>query len=224
MTPHDDERLSALYRAGTQEEPPAHLDQQIRDAARRQAPRRHRGWMPALATAAVLVLAVAVMIRVPDERVEDSDRGIPKRAEEAIPVQPGTGSSAGTPVGEEAVAPRTIKKMEQPPAPRFEYYWIRPETEPAGPVVIPPEDLRPAKSAPEAAVAADEARESADSAGHETIDARRLKTDRDRCRPPDAMLTEDRETLLERIEELERQGRQEEAECLRLWLEDSTPR
>jgi hypothetical protein len=37
------------------------------------------------------------------------------------------------------------------------------------------------------------------------------------------MLTEDRATLLARIGELEQQGRLEEAECLRLWLENSPP-
>jgi hypothetical protein len=218
MTPHDDERLSALYRAGKQEEPPSHVDQQIRDAARRHTPRRHRGWIPALATAAVLVLAVAVMIRVPDERMDESDRGAPEPAAEPIPAAPAIGSRARTPVPE-GVTPEKLRSMEQPPAQRFEYYSV---PAPSEETTFYYRSRDPA-SAGEGVV--DEALESADSAGQQKgVATLRWEAEGDGCRPPDSMLAEDRETLLQRIEELERQGRFEEAECLRLWLEIAPPR
>ena len=151
MMPHDDERLSALYRAGDHEEPPAHLDQEIREAARRHAPRRHRGWIPALATAAVLVLAVAVMIRIPEEPMEESGHGTSKPAEEVTPAAPAVGSAARKEIPEGFAGQAKPGKTEQPPASRFEYYRIIPESTPAEGVGVPPENLRPTKPAPAAA-------------------------------------------------------------------------
>lgn len=62
-----DERLLDLYRRAPRPEPPARLDAAIRAAAHEAVGRRRRLWAwPALATAAVLVLAVGLVLRHPD--------------------------------------------------------------------------------------------------------------------------------------------------------------
>jgi hypothetical protein len=70
MTPgpdmENDPQLTALYRAGTDADPPGHLDDAIRAAARREVaagPRRHglRRWSVPVSLAAVVVLSVTVV-------------------------------------------------------------------------------------------------------------------------------------------------------------------
>ncbi|MCP4993406.1 MAG: hypothetical protein GY934_06425 [Gammaproteobacteria bacterium] len=67
---HDlhDEHISKLYRAGSKGEPPKHIDQKITLAAHKAIPRRkrHFAW-PSLATAAVLVLSISVVLKVLDQ-------------------------------------------------------------------------------------------------------------------------------------------------------------
>jgi hypothetical protein len=64
---HDlhDERISKLYRMGSRAEPPKHLDEQITRAAHAASPaRKHRLYWPSLATAAVLVLSISLVLKV----------------------------------------------------------------------------------------------------------------------------------------------------------------
>lgn len=71
-----DPQLAALYRAGTDVQPPAHLDDAIRAAARREVaagPRRiaSRRWAVPVSLAAVLVLSVSVVTMM---REQGADR------------------------------------------------------------------------------------------------------------------------------------------------------
>jgi hypothetical protein len=69
-----DERISKLYRSGEKPEPPGHLDTEIKQAARAAAPTRKRrfAW-PSLATAAVLVLSISLVLKVlQQEPLEDT--------------------------------------------------------------------------------------------------------------------------------------------------------
>jgi hypothetical protein len=64
---HDlhDERISKLYRMGSKEEPPKQLDDKIIQAARRTGPtRKARFNWPTLASAAVLVLSISLVLKV----------------------------------------------------------------------------------------------------------------------------------------------------------------
>lgn len=118
---HDDNRLGELYRAGAGEEPSARLDARIREAARRERPRRHHRWVPALATAAVLVLAVAVLVRVPEQAVETGSEpnGARQQAAEPAPAPPAVGGAA-----RKSSPARALEE-----APRFEMYAAPPERE-----------------------------------------------------------------------------------------------
>jgi hypothetical protein len=125
MTPHDDNRLSDLYRAGAREEPSARLDARIREAGRREQPRRRHRWVPALATAAVLVLAVAVLIRVPEQAVETERAPTEARQQAAEPAPPAVSGAA------RKSAPARV--LEE--APRFDTYAVPPGDElPAAPL------------------------------------------------------------------------------------------
>jgi hypothetical protein len=60
-----DERISRLYKLGDQREPPEHLDRVIKQAAQATAPRKKRSYAwPSLATAAVLVLSISLVLKV----------------------------------------------------------------------------------------------------------------------------------------------------------------
>ena len=64
---HDlhDERISKLYKMGSRAEPPKHLDEQIIRVARATGPgRKQRLTWPSLATAAVLVLSISLVLKV----------------------------------------------------------------------------------------------------------------------------------------------------------------
>jgi hypothetical protein len=91
---HDHNRVSKLYHAGAGEEPSAPLDARIREAARRERPRRRHRWVPALATAAVLVLAVAVLVRVPEQTVEIESVPTGARQQTAEPAPPAVSGAA----------------------------------------------------------------------------------------------------------------------------------
>jgi hypothetical protein len=69
-----DERILDLYRRAPRPEPPQRLDTAIRAAARAELRRPRRQWLlPALATAAVLVLAVNLLLELPG--VQDKGAG-----------------------------------------------------------------------------------------------------------------------------------------------------
>lgn len=60
-----DERISRLYKLGSQSEPPDHLDREIKQAAHAETPAKKRRYVwPSLATAAVLVLSISVVLKV----------------------------------------------------------------------------------------------------------------------------------------------------------------
>ncbi len=64
---HDlhDERISQLYRTGSRDEPPKQLDDKIIQAARRRNPTsKLRFYWPSLASAAVLVLSISLVLKV----------------------------------------------------------------------------------------------------------------------------------------------------------------
>jgi len=64
-----DERISRLYKIGDGTEPPAHIDAEIKQAARDAAQNRKRNLVwPSLATAAVLVLSLSLMLKVMDQQ------------------------------------------------------------------------------------------------------------------------------------------------------------
>lgn len=74
-----DPQLAALYRAGTIAEPPAHLDDAIRAAARREVaagPRRAgvRRWAVPVSLAAVLVLSVSVVTLMREQGADRLDQ------------------------------------------------------------------------------------------------------------------------------------------------------
>ena len=60
-----DERISKLYQLGDSSEPPSHLDRDIKQAARAATPAKKRRFVwPSLATAAVLVLSISLVLKV----------------------------------------------------------------------------------------------------------------------------------------------------------------
>ncbi len=64
---HDlhDERISKLYKMGGNSEPPVHIDNDIKRAARADIPNRWRSYAwPSMATAAVLVLSISLVLKV----------------------------------------------------------------------------------------------------------------------------------------------------------------
>jgi len=64
-----DERISRLYKIGNGTQPPAHIDAEIKQAARDAAQNRKRSLVwPSLATAAVLVLSLSLMLKVLDQQ------------------------------------------------------------------------------------------------------------------------------------------------------------
>ncbi len=68
---HDlhDERISRLYKQGNQAEPSADLDRQIIQAAREAVPKRKQRFIwPSLATAAVLVLSLSLVLKVLEQQ------------------------------------------------------------------------------------------------------------------------------------------------------------
>lgn len=60
-----DKHISKLYRLGGQPEPPEHLDREIKQAAHGEIPtRKHSLAWPSLATAAVMVLSISLVLKV----------------------------------------------------------------------------------------------------------------------------------------------------------------
>jgi len=190
----DDNRLGELYRAGTGEEPSARLDARIREAARRERPRRRHRWVPALATAAVLVLAVAVLVRVPEQAVETGS--VPNGAQQQA-AEPAPPAASGA-----ARKSSPARALEE--AARIEMY------------AAPPKVQAPAASLErERDVVADEEGIPIEMA-EESLDCAALAPD----------LAWDRAALRARIRALEAEGKgdDEEAACLRRWLEAAESR
>lgn len=135
-----DAALAAAYRAGAHEQPPAHLDDAIRAAARREAgagPRRVsrlRAWRVPVSLAAVLVLSVTVVLMV---REEGGDRLEPAPPRVAVAPPPAM----------EQAAPQVLPQPAAPATPPLQPRRAEPSASgaPAGPA---PQPL--AKAAPEA--------------------------------------------------------------------------
>lgn len=123
MTPGSDRehdpQLAALYRAGTTAEPPAHLDDAIRAAARREVaagPRRSvaRRWAVPVSLAAVLVLSVSVVTMM---REQGADR--PESMSLPTPETPAAAMQSEIAEPPAAVAPQAAPKRRSampPPA------------------------------------------------------------------------------------------------------------
>jgi hypothetical protein len=98
----DLQRVTDAYRKTRPEEPPALLDQAILNRARRAAENRTTrpwgfGWIHAVTTAAVIVLAVGIVLHVPERR-----SALPEP--QTVPPQAGFRSSQAS--GDESVAAR----------------------------------------------------------------------------------------------------------------------
>jgi len=76
---HDlhDEHISRLYRMGSRREPSAHIDQEIIQAAHQTSTGRKRSYTwPSLATAAVLILSLSLVLKILDQQpLEESVMG-----------------------------------------------------------------------------------------------------------------------------------------------------
>ena len=216
MTPRDDDlehpRLGALYRAASREEPPQHVDEAIRASARRHRPRRYRGWVPARATAAVLVLAITTVLKIPTETMEADSPLLPPAADEAAAEAPTAPSRASK------VVKPGMQEMVPQAEPHAGGYGAARRS--AGPMPAPVpgvqpgarqefEAARPASSAGDAMAPAD---------AEEVAEDVAVSGDTVPCEPPEPALLKDPAALKRRIDALEREGRDREAACLRRWL------
>ena len=128
-----DEQLTALYRAGADDAPPAHLDDAIRAAARREVaagPRRagSRRWTTPVSLAAVIVLSVTVVTMM-------REQGVDRLETMTLPPPPASAPAAS------AEARRDAAKSAANLAPKA----------PAQPPSATPPQVAPAKPAPPAA-------------------------------------------------------------------------
>jgi hypothetical protein len=184
-----DERLLDLYRRAPRPEPPARLDAAIRGAAREAVRRPHRRWggFPALATAAVLVLAVGLVV----QQTKHSDLAEVEHAPESAPREAPRPSAA-------VPAPR----VEQPaPRPRE----FAPAVPPAAGTAVPrlPAVEKALESRARQALTPLAAESAAD------------RLDAAACPPLPPELAADRGLLEQRIAALLEQGETHAAECLR---------
>lgn len=128
-----DPQLAALYRAGADAAPPAHLDDAIRAAARREVaagPRRAgvRRWAVPVSLAAVVVLSVSVVTMMREQGAD--------RLESMIAPPPETPAV-------------TVQREVAGPAPK-----IAPEAAPQRQPAVPPPSAAPAEPAAKAGVSA----------------------------------------------------------------------
>jgi len=202
MADERDPQISQRYRElGTQEPPPA-LDRAILAAARR-ATSRHR-WYSSLAAAAVLIFAVAIVVqfeRQPPDQVPMSTPSTPVAAppseQQAAPQEREAPTRSPAKPAQRRRAAPDVQFAPEPPA--------RTESAPSAPAPAPTPDANVA--APAAGAAADVERKRAD----EMQAAPQLQ--RSRVMPRAAHLEEEPpERWLERIIELRRAGRHEEAD------------
>ncbi|MDZ7753447.1 MAG: hypothetical protein U5S82_17835 [Gammaproteobacteria bacterium] len=133
MTGKRDQELAALYRVAAIEEPPAHLDRTIRDAARRATrsplarftPFSGR-WPLALSAAAVVVMTTTLLIYQvdPDPILVDEDM-VPRQetaapAPDAVPAPPSASDAATEnrrPAPANGDPPVLLREAVPPPAP-----------------------------------------------------------------------------------------------------------
>jgi hypothetical protein len=215
-----DAHLLDLYRRAPGPEPSAGLDATIRAAAHRAVARATRRWyLPALATAAVVVLAVGVALRLPSPGSvapveQDLAPAPPSNAGDtaapgALPARETTGQGSpramegpagrATAAAPTAPADRRLERMETP----------SPAAEPSIPGTESPPSrgrLQAAPAAPRAGVA-----HVVDGAVAGTSPQPAL-AEPSACPPPPPDL--DRERLVQLVSELMAEGRVAEAHCL----------
>src|SRR5438874_1684417 len=206
MADERDPQISQRYRElGTQEPPPA-LDRAILAAARR-ATSRHR-WYSSLAAAAVLIFAVAIVVqfeRQPPDQVPMSTPSTPVAAppseQQAAPQEREAPTRSPAKPAQRRRAAPDVQFAPEPPA--------RTESAPSAPAPAPTPDANVA--APAAGAAADVERKRADEmrAAPQPQSSRVMPRTTSRA----AQLAEEPpERWLERIIELRRAGRHEEAD------------
>jgi hypothetical protein len=195
----DEDKVSRRYRELPREEPPRHVDEAILAAARRAVearpaplvpPAGRRRWYFPLAAAAIIVLAVAVTMHVERERPDLE-----------IAVAPVTAPAPAPQQLPEAAPAQALEKRKalvsdaQPPA--------------AAPAVPPPTQLqeKPARRDEETVRS-----EVASRAPLRPEGTSALKTQRAAADALGGVAAESPEQWLERIAELRRQGRHEEAD------------
>ena len=203
MAEERDPQISQRYRELGAEAPPPELDRAILAAARRATTRRNR-WYPSLAAAAVLIFAVAIVVQIERQPPDQAPLSAPPTPEAAPPTR-------------DQVAPQVREAPAAKPAPRRPAPQFAPEpppraeSAPAAPAPAPAPESNANIAAPAAGVAADAQRKRAD----EMRAAPQLQ--RSMAAPRSAASTAARdeeppERWLERIIELRREGKQEEAD------------
>lgn len=115
-----DPQLAALYRAGPAAEAPAHLDDAIRAAARREVaagPRRSgfRRWQIPVSLAAVLVLSVSVVTQMREQGADRVDSLVLPPVAEALPAA--ADSAPARPVSPPAQRPAARPPVAAPAGP-----------------------------------------------------------------------------------------------------------
>lgn len=174
-----DPQLAALYRAVADAAPPAHLDDAIRAAARREVaagPRRAgiRRWAVPVSLAAVVVLSVSVVTMMREQGADRPESMVLPPVETASPAPTDAQREEARPPA--IAAPEISKKLEKPaprrlPAPSL--------AEPAAPAPAPQAYAPPAAameqgalasgSEPRAKVAAEMAREESSAAHRDSV-------------------------------------------------------
>jgi outer membrane biosynthesis protein TonB len=193
MADERDPKVSRSYREMGSEEPPRALDDAILAASRRAVSRK-RSWYAPVALAATLVLVVAVTVQV--ERRKPEEERVAKAPEQPKPM------NAPAQVQQERQFTPEPPPSREPPAPSAKSAAPVPVPvpAPAPQAAEPPREL--AKSNEQAAGArSDAARDSASPAPAMRREARQMESK-----------VETPEAALERIAELRRQGKQEEAD------------
>jgi hypothetical protein len=197
MADERDPKVSQRYRELADEEPPRELDRAILAAARRSMEKphaplvtpsgRHR-WYFSLGAAAVIVLAVGVTYHMQREQPDPDSVGVPP----APAAKPETASKPAPVVtpDRKARAPERAAEVAREPA------------APPPPVIVP--DPRPQKQEGRRELAREAPGARSDSAGAAVSPAR----------PMQAPVVETPERMLERIAELRKAGKHEEADRL----------
>jgi hypothetical protein len=114
----EDDDISKRYRELPREEPPRHLDDAIRAAARRAVHTRRQRWYFPLAAAAIIVLAVAVTMQVEREQPREEMASAP--AAPAAPAEEPKAErkieSADSRALRDAAPPRQPQRAQEPAA------------------------------------------------------------------------------------------------------------
>ena len=203
MTEERDPKVSKRYRGLGREEPPRDVDERILAASRRATSAGRHRWAASLAAAAVLVLAVGVALHVERNQPKED---VVARAEPAKPAPPAAPVPAFTPDPKPQEPSREMRARPQSraaPAPA-----PAPQAAPAPRM----EDARRERSPDELArteAAASEARANSEIAARR--DAQKPAAQAG-ARPELAKAQQSPEQWLERIAQLRREGKQEEAD------------